>query len=128
MKDEIRLSAGSDERSRIELLAWLTGDGIVVFLRGGERPHVGAVVMAVPRPSLSDEGQESCNSWVLPVLGHKDDEVAKPAAETIAIATGKVTVVVAGIHIHAAKTEEISQIITNCKQLVQKFIETIMIS
>ena len=98
------------------------------MLQGGEEPHVGAVVLTVPRPSLTGEEKTSCNSWVAPVSGHKDDEIAKPAAEMIASATGKVTVVAAGIHIHAAKTEEISQIITNCKQLVQKFIETIMIS
>lgn len=128
MEKEIRLQAGSDERSKVELIAWLTCNGIVVLLQGGEEPHVGAVVLTVPRPSLTGEEKTSCNSWVAPVSGHKDDEIAKPAAEMIASATGKVTVVVAGIHIHAAKTEEIARFLTNCNRLVQKFIKTITMS
>ena len=125
MDDEIRLCIDSHKKSKVELVAHLTGNGIVVLLLGGEKPHVGAAVITAPRPSLSGESKTSCNSWIVPILGHKDDEVAKPAAEAIATATGQVTVVVAGLHVRDAEIQDISQIIVNCDQLVQEFIKRI---
>ena len=92
----------------VSLTATLTGDGIIIQLFGGEKPHVGAVVIGLPRPSLADPAQISCNSVVVPLLGHKDDEVAKPVAERIARLTGEPTVVIAGLHIEHAMASEIN--------------------
>lgn len=122
--NEIRLHAGAD-RTRVELFARLVNDSIVVILQGGEVPHVGAVVLTIPRPSLEDENQISHNSWIMPVLGHKDDEIARVCAEKITRSTGKTTVVIAGIHIHDARSEEIYHVIELCDQLVQQLLDKI---
>ena len=55
------------------------------ILCGGDRPHIGAVVLAVPRPSLKDALVLSCDCWVNPVTAHKDHLVAQPLAETLCI-------------------------------------------
>ncbi|MBC7106338.1 MAG: hypothetical protein H5T97_10385, partial [Firmicutes bacterium] len=111
---EVRAAAG-EGRWRVEARALCTGDGIVVLLAGGERPHVGAVVLSLPRPSRAVPGRPSCTSTVLPLLGHKDDEVARPLAEGLAVACGQPVVVVAGVHVDRASEEDIARLVENCR-------------
>jgi hypothetical protein len=108
-------------RCRVEIAATLTGEGISVLLTGGEQPHVGAVVLSVPRSSLTGTGI-SCDSWILPVPGHKDAEVARPAAETICRATVQTTVVTAGIHIEQATAGELQTLLNNCTAAVKQLL------
>lgn len=107
----------------MELELTITGDGIMGHLIGGEKPHLGAVVLCVPRPSLSNEEKRGSNSWVIPLLGHKDDEVTKPVAELIAISTGQPVSLAAGIHIDQATGDDIKHLIENCNLAAQKFLE-----
>ncbi|OPX84766.1 MAG: hypothetical protein A4E53_03823 [Pelotomaculum sp. PtaB.Bin104] len=116
---EQMIFAAGEGRLRIELLVSVTEDGLVVQLFGGEKPHVGAVVLSLPRPGLNDLAKISCNTTIIPLLGHKDDEVAKPVAEEIAVKCGKPVVVVAGIHIEHAGPEEIKMLIKNCFSAVK---------
>jgi len=101
-------------KCRVDLMVSVTGDGLVAQLYGGDRPHVGAVAISLPRPSLSDAAKVSCNTSVIPILGHKDDEIAKPIAEEIARSFGKPVVVVAGLHVDNAGPEIIKKIVENC--------------
>jgi hypothetical protein len=123
----VSLSVG-EGRHRVEITAVLTGDGVSVLITGGERPHVGAVVMCVPRNSLSGEGI-SCDSWILPVPGHKDTEAAQPVAEMICRALGQTTVVTAGIHIDKAVGWELELLLDNCltaaRQLVHQLTDAL---
>ncbi|MFZ5898706.1 MAG: hypothetical protein ACOYU7_05980 [Bacillota bacterium] len=112
-------------RHRVEVAASLTGDGLVVTIVGGERPHVGAICVGLPRPSLNDPARLSCNIAVLPVVGHKDDEIARPVAEKLARHTGQVSVVVAGLHVDAATDRDIELLIANTWQGVDKLLETL---
>jgi len=107
------VSVGED-RLKIELSAVLVDNGINIMLTGGESPHIGGVVMALPRNSLTGDGSSSDN-WIIPVPGHKDVEAAKPVAERICRETGLITVVVGGIHIDQAQEWELKQILENCK-------------
>lgn len=90
---------------------------------GGEQPHVGAVVLSVPRPSLAEPLKTSCNSIVVPVLGHKDDEIAKPIAEEIAKKYSKTVALVAGVHIDKACPADIRKLVGNCRKAVQIFLK-----
>lgn len=99
---------------KVSLLVTFSNDGMVCQLYGGEKPHVGAVVLSLPRPSLRNNNQISCNSSVLPLLGHKEDELAKPIAENIAKHFNQPVVMVAGIHINDATEEDIRILATNC--------------
>ncbi|RYD02040.1 hypothetical protein N752_26680 [Desulforamulus aquiferis] len=46
--------------------ATFSDDGLVCQLYGGDKSHIGAVVLTLPRPSLKKDYQISCNSSVLP--------------------------------------------------------------
>ena len=75
----------------------LDNDDVVVVLSGG-KDHIGALALAVPRPSLKDQSRISATSSVLTMLGHKDDELAKYASERLAAATERNIAVIAGVH------------------------------
>ncbi|MCG9968908.1 hypothetical protein L9W92_12775 [Pelotomaculum terephthalicicum JT] len=122
MTEQVVYAAG-DGKYRVELMVSITGDGLVAHLYGGDKPHVGAVAISLTRPSISDNTKVSCNTSVIPLLGHKDDEVAKPIAEKIALAFGKPVVVVVGIHVDNAGPEEIKKIMENCNYVAQIFID-----
>ena len=76
----------------------LIGDDILVAIWGGERPHIGAVAAAQPRPSLTDVNIISSTASVICFLGHKDDRLAKKAAETLAATFNTNVVATVGIH------------------------------
>lgn len=75
----------------------LDSDDVIVVLGGG-RDHIGAIGLAIPRPSLEDPKGISATTSVLTMLGHKDDEPAKYVGEKIAAATKRNIAVIAGVH------------------------------
>ncbi|SHJ41886.1 hypothetical protein [Desulfofundulus thermosubterraneus] len=117
--------AAGEGKHRVQLQATLTGEGIIISLFGGEKPHVGAVVLSIPRPSLADPGRLSCTSTVVPRLGHKDDEIAKPLAEELAKASGQPVVVVAGLHVERAQAEDINLLVENSRQAMQQLLNNL---
>lgn len=121
MVKTLLVSAG-EGRYRVELSTSFTAEGLVCQLYGGERPHVGAVILSLPRPSLQNPDKTSCNSSVLPMLGHKEDELAKPIAEKLAKSFQQPVVLVAGIHIEHATGEEINILVNHCWQVVDKLL------
>ncbi|MBA4393000.1 MAG: hypothetical protein C0407_05560 [Desulfobacca sp.] len=100
----------------------LIGPDLMVSIWGGTHPHIGAVALALPRPSLRDSTKTSASSSVLTVLGHKEDETVKAVSEQLAAVFNKKTVVTAGIHWDHLKPEEIKQIIGLAEKLTQKII------
>lgn len=115
-------NAASLPRLRVEMAVYDTGEGIIVHLTGGDKPHVGAVVLSIPRPSLTDAGRLSCNSYVLPVLGHRDDELAREVGEMLCRRLGQRVVVVAGIHVEGAGTDEIEKVVAGAVELAERFL------
>ncbi|MGB9804576.1 hypothetical protein [Desulfofundulus sp.] len=119
--------AAGKGKHRVELRATLTEEGIMVSLLGGEKPHIGAVVLSIPRPSMAEPGRVSCTSIVVPRLGHKDDELAKPLAEELAKACDQPVVMVAGVHVEKAQAEDIDLLIKNSNEALQHLLKTITI-
>ena len=105
----------------LELSADMTGEGIVVFMAGGTKEHVGGVAMSVPRESLSGNGP-SCDTWVIPVPGHKDSIVAEKASAWICRELRMPAVVTAGIHIDNATAGQIADIEAACVLLSDRLI------
>lgn len=105
-------------RCQISLILQDTGNGINALLTGGEKPHVGGVVLALPRPSLRGDGW-SADVYITPVPGHKDVEVARTVAESLARELRCSVVVTAGIHSDNLCPEELSQMIGHCETLTQ---------
>ncbi len=98
----------------VELRIWDTGNGRVGSLTGGEAPHVGGVVLAVPRPSLTGQGA-SCDIWLIPVPGHLDNDVAAPLAKELCKRLGVPVSLTSGIHVDDATPEDIALIKANCE-------------
>ncbi|HHY04507.1 MAG TPA: hypothetical protein GX534_04915 [Thermoanaerobacterales bacterium] len=97
-------------------------DGINIYVGGGERPHIGTVVISEPRESLKNAKTISCTTSVYNFLGHKDDFIAVPIAEAICINTGKTVVVSAGIHIDNATQDDIDTFMQNKDKLIKEIL------
>jgi hypothetical protein len=90
----------SDPASGKEMRATVLrqGDDLVISVGGGERPHVGSVVLAVPVPSRSRPGRWTASCSVLTIPPHKEEPIARAVASRAAEASGRVTVTTAGVH------------------------------
>ncbi len=96
---------------------WL-GPDLLVYIWGGEAPHIGAVAMATPRPSLADPQVTSATASVFAYVGHKEELLAKEAAEELAAALETRVVVTAGIHWDDLEAEAIPVVLENSRELV----------
>jgi len=109
------------EEGRYDLEAsakWI-GEDLLVAIWGGERPHIGAVALAQPRPSLKDPGRTSSTASVFCVVGHKEDAVAKKASEFLSAALNTRVVATAGIHWENLDEEGIRKIVQHVDSLVK---------
>jgi len=80
-----------------------------VVITGGEIPHLGAIALGIPRPSLQNPEQTSATVSVLTLTGHKEDEIARPAAHFLAGRLNAPVVVSCGIHNDDIKPEDIQR-------------------
>jgi len=96
---------------------------VLVAIWGGEKPHIGAVAIAQPRPSLKNPQVISSTASVICLVGHKEDELAKAAAEIIAAALETQVVVTAGIHWDNLEPDAIQRIIQNSEILIDMILE-----
>lgn len=99
------------------------GADLLVAIWGGEQPHIGAVAMAEPRPSLKDAAVRSATASVFTYLGHKEDELVKHVSETLARKLDRKVVVAAGIHWDDLPPDGIEQVLTNSGVLVTLIID-----
>ena len=99
------------------------GKDLLVAIWGGERPHIGAVAVAQPRPSLRDPDVTSASTSVFCFVGHKEDELAKAAAEILSATLDTAVVVTAGIHWDNLEEKAILKIIKNSEILVDMILQ-----
>ena len=102
------------------------GPDLLVAIWGGERPHIGAVAVAQPRPSLRDPAQTSASTSVYCFVGHKEDELARAAAEILAAVLARPVVVTAGIHWDALTADGIRAVVRNSQILVDQIVEKLI--
>jgi hypothetical protein len=114
---EIRAGSG---KHQVLLRLWDSGGGWTGSLTGGEAPHVGGVVLAVPRPSLAGRGR-SCDLWNIPVPGHLDNEVAVPLAKRLCVESGLPVSLTSGIHVDSATDGDIALLAVNCEEAGRSF-------
>jgi hypothetical protein len=101
----------------------MIGSDLLIAIWGGEKPHIGAVAVAQPRPSLKDPAVTSSSASVICLLGHKEDELVKAAAEILAAALKTQVVVTAGIHWDNLAPEAIQCVVRNSEILVDRILE-----
>jgi len=102
----------------IEAYIRFVGEDVLIAIWGGEKPHIGAVAAAAPRPSLKDPNVTSATASVICFPGHKEDELAKAASELIAAKLNTRVVVTAGIHWDHLSEDGIRSVVKNSKILL----------
>lgn len=105
-------------RYKVELTAIVTAEGYSITLTGGEKPHVGGVVMCLFDQSIQKVQMAAEFSGP----GHKDTVAAELVARLICQQTGENTVVVCGIHIDKASAAEIKILLQNSEQAANQAI------
>jgi hypothetical protein len=108
------------DKYKVKLVAIESGEDLTVIISGGEKPHIGAMAVSIPRPSLKDLNKMSASTSVFTLTGHKEDELSKQIAENITKVTKKVTVTIVGLHIDKATSQDIGYLIQNTQKVVNK--------
>jgi len=93
----IRVTVSSRDQ-RLWAVAARAGADLVVTVGGGERPHVGCVVVAQSHASAKEPGRIRVTSSVLSIPHHREEALARPLAEALARELGGVITVTAGVH------------------------------
>ena len=109
--------------SYIEISAGRIGKDILLCVEGGEKPHVGCVVQAVPRLSLRGDGSRSTTASVLNLTGHKDEYLCRKLAEKVSGSLGVVTVCTGGFHIDNITKEQIKEVMQAAEEITEQIIE-----
>ena len=104
----------------LEARAQVIGGDLLVAIWGGTAPHIGAVSLAQPRPSLKDPEATSATASVICVVGHKEDDLAKKASEYMAACLNTRVVVTAGIHWDHLSEQGIQTVVENADTLVRQ--------
>ena len=119
---EFTLETQTGEYDLTASVRWI-GPDLLVAIWGGEKPHIGAVAVAQPRPSLKDPEITSATASVICNIGHKEDDLVKAASEILASVLKTQVVVAAGIHWDNLEPEGIDRIIQNSEILVDMILE-----
>jgi hypothetical protein len=86
------------------------GEDLVYFLGGGEKPHIGCVVVCEPLKKTK----------ITKFKGHFDHVVLIPIAEAACEKYKTKVVIIGGIHIDNANKNEIDILVENCHSLLKK--------
>lgn len=108
---------------KISLIVVKMGEDFNVSILGGDKPHIGAVALAIPRSSLANSEEVSATASLLTVIGHKEDEVVLPVAKKIAKSLNSIVVVSCGIHKDDITISEIKIVMKLVNEAVDEFIE-----
>jgi hypothetical protein len=82
-------------------------DERLYILGGGERPHIGGVVVKEPGKEIR----------TIKLEGHYDYMVLEPIAEEACKKYNTKVVAVGGVHVDSATEDEINLLVENCKEL-----------
>ncbi len=88
------------------------GTDCLLCLQGGDKPHIGCVVLAEPRPSLTGDGSVSVTSSVINRSGHKDEAICRALAEKVCRKYNAVTVCTGGFHFDGITPAQIREVVS----------------
>ena len=103
--------------STLHLDIFPVGEDIAAILYGGNRPHVGCTVIAVPRPSLRGDGSISCTSSVINLTGHKDEQICRYAAEALCRKYQAVVTCTGGFHVDGISSGQIEELMGKLEEI-----------
>ena len=126
MEDNVFTVKTSEGSYDLEASVQRIGKDFLIAIWGGEKHHIGAVAVAQPRPSLKDPRATSSSASVICLLGHKEDHLAKAAAETISATLDTVVTVTAGIHWDNISEQGINKINRHFRILIELILKKII--
>jgi len=106
MKTGYYAASVGEGRLLVKVAIHVMEDSISAEITGGEKPHVGCVILALP--------EKTARSLVID--GHRDHELALPLAEELCRMTGLAVGMSAGIHIDRAENAEIAALSANARE------------
>ncbi|OYT57282.1 hypothetical protein B6U70_02570 [Euryarchaeota archaeon ex4484_162] len=86
------------------------GEHILYILGGGEKPHIGGIVICEPNKP----------SRIIRLKGHYDDIVLKPLAEKACNKYRTKVVAIGGVHVDNATKRDIEMLTKNCYNLTER--------
>ena len=101
------------------------GEDVVVAVGGGERPHIGCVVLAQPYPTKGGDTEWSASCSVLTIPPHKEEPIAREVAAKLGATLGRVAVVTAGVHDDDIDAEGIATYLRLAEELAEKLVNTV---
>lgn len=101
------------------------GDDLAIAVTGGERPHIGSVSVAVPRPSLTGSGEISATVSTFNVTGHLDNAIGDKFAKTLAARFNCVCAVSCGVHIDGLDQDGIQSVLDLSNELLDKIVQAL---
>lgn len=108
----------------VNLSAHVTkGNGLAVFISGGEKSHLGGVALASPSVQIDGQQLSSCDLWTLTIPGHKDAQLAQRIAKKLCIATEEPVSVSLGVHVEHATAEDIKLLCENVESAADLFLK-----
>jgi len=125
MKNIITVDSGPDAGFELRATVIIHDSGDVTLVVTGGRDHVGAVALAVPRPSLEDPERASATTSVLTMLGHKEDVLVKEVGELVAAASGRSVAVVGGVHYDGLTPEQLQVLRRLWRSLAERVVRQI---
>ena len=124
MIQSFKLSAGTG-KCIIESIVVKCGKDLNVTIGGGEKYHIGAAAIAVPRFEYKENKKRTASTSVICVHGHREDELAYKAAKYLATSLDCIVSASIGIHIDNITKEEYDQLLKNVDTILDDIIETI---
>lgn len=106
--------------------AGVVGKDILLLLQGGDMPHLGCVVQAIPRESLSGDGSMSATSSVLNLIGHKDEYLCRKLAEIVAARKKTVVICTGGFHVQDIRQAIIGQLVDAVEKIAAEIVERLV--
>lgn len=107
----------------LQAVAVPMGADLLVAVTGGDKPHIGAASVSVPRPSLRDPARTSSTTSTINLTGHKDNVVADRISACLSAALKANVVVACGIHIDNLSPGGIARFVVLSEKLAEKITE-----
>ena len=124
-RSEVRVEDGESGRE-VRARVVEAGEDVVVVVGGGDRPHIGCVVLAPPVASEHRNGEWSASCSVLTIPPHKEEPIAREIASRLTEALGRVTVVTAGVHEDGLDRDGVAVYLRLGKELAAVLVEDLL--
>ena len=93
-----------------------------ISIYGGDIPHIGALALGIPRPSLEDSNKISSSVSVLTITGHKEDVIVQKTAKILSSTLNSTVIVGCGIHIDNITFQDIQSLNVLIDDLINELI------